>query len=67
MAGRLRLLIGWSNSMGWYEGFCLLVAENNPVGAIRQVLASPVLPPRISRWLKASSPCGLDPTPGSRV
>jgi hypothetical protein len=25
--------IGWSNSLGWYEGFCLLVAVN-PVGAI---------------------------------
>ena len=25
--------IGWSNSLGWYEGFCLLLAVN-PVGAI---------------------------------
>ncbi len=25
--------IGWSNSLGWYEGFCLLVAVN-PAGAI---------------------------------
>jgi hypothetical protein len=25
--------IGWSNSLGWYEGFCLLVAVN-PVGVI---------------------------------
>src|SRR3712207_7319034 len=33
MAGRLRLHIGWSNSLGWYEGFCLLVAVN-PAGAI---------------------------------
>jgi hypothetical protein len=31
------------------------------------VLVSPLLPPRISRWLKASSPCGLDPIPGSRA
>src|SRR3712207_2885437 len=33
MAGRLRLHIGWSDSLGWYEGFCLLVAVN-PAGAI---------------------------------
>jgi hypothetical protein len=25
--------IGWSNSLGWYEGFCLLVAVN-PTGVI---------------------------------
>ncbi len=58
--------IGWSNSLGWYEGFCLLVAVN-PVGALPPVLVSPLLPPRISRWLKASSPCGLNPIPGSRA
>ena len=33
MAGRLRLHIDWSNSLGCYEGFCLLVAVN-PAGAI---------------------------------
>ena len=31
------------------------------------VLVSPLLPQRISRWLKASSPRGLDPIPGSRA
>jgi hypothetical protein len=33
MAGRLRLHIGWSNRLGWYEGFRLLVAVN-PVGVV---------------------------------
>jgi hypothetical protein len=33
MAGRLRLHIGWSNSLGWYEGFRLLVAVD-PSGVI---------------------------------
>jgi hypothetical protein len=31
------------------------------------VLASPLLPPRISHWPKPSSPCELDLTPGSRA
>jgi hypothetical protein len=26
MVGRIRLHIGWSNSLGWYEGFSLLTA-----------------------------------------
>ena len=33
MAGRLYADIGWSNSLGWYEGFRLLAAVN-PDGAI---------------------------------
>src|SRR3712207_9208316 len=33
MAGRLRLHIGWSNTLGWYEGLRLLVAVN-PTGVI---------------------------------
>src|ERR671933_836307 len=33
MAGRLRLHIGWSNSLGWYEGSPLLVAVD-PTGVI---------------------------------
>ncbi len=58
--------IGWSNSLGWYEGFRLLVAVN-PAGVITPALASPPLPPRISRWPKPSSPCALDPIPDSRA
>ena len=58
--------IGWSNSLGWYEGFRLLVAVS-PTGMISPALASPVPPRRISRWPRPSSPCGLDLTPGSRV
>ena len=33
MAGRLRLHIGWSNRLGWYEGFRLLMAVNQ-VGVV---------------------------------
>ncbi len=33
MAGRFCLHIGWSNHLGWYEGFCLLVAVD-PTGVI---------------------------------
>jgi hypothetical protein len=33
MAGRTGLHVGWSNSLGWYEGFCLLISVN-PEGVI---------------------------------
>jgi hypothetical protein len=33
LAGRLYADIGWSNSLGWYEGFRLLAAVN-PYGVI---------------------------------
>jgi hypothetical protein len=32
MAGRLYADIGWSNSLGWYEGFRLLVAVDPTEG-----------------------------------
>src|SRR5215211_7667030 len=58
-------VIGWSNSLGWYEGFSLLVAVH-PTGWL-PAWASPPLPPRTSRWPKPSSPCGLKRILGSRA
>lgn len=47
--------IGWSNSLGWYEGFRLLVAVD-PTGVISRALASVLLRPPTSRLPRHSSP-----------
>jgi hypothetical protein len=46
--------IGWSNSLGWYEGFCLLTATD-PTGVTSQASVSepPLLP--TSLWRRPSS------------
>jgi hypothetical protein len=58
--------IGWSNRLGWYEGFRLLVAVN-PTGVRSPASASPVPPPMTSRWPKPSSPCAKSRIPGYRA
>jgi hypothetical protein len=55
MARRVCLHVGWSNSLGWYEGFRLLTAVD-PTGVITGSLASVPLPPPTSRQPKPSSP-----------
>ncbi len=47
--------IGWSNRLGWYEGFRLLVAVG-PKGVITSSLASPLLPSPTSHWPRPSLP-----------
>ena len=54
LAGRAD--IGWSNSIGWYEGFSLLTATD-PTGIIRAIAFLPLLPPTRA-WRRASSPSG---------
>ena len=56
--------IGWSNSIGWYEGFraCsppLTLPESSPASALGP------LPPPTSRWPRPSSPQEPIPTKGS--
>ena len=58
--------IGWSNRLGWFEGFRLLVAAD-PMGAITGFSASAPRAPRISRWLRPSSPCATGPIPGCQA
>ena len=56
--------IGWSNSLGWYEGFRLLVAVD-PTGVITGFGFCCCLHRRPAGWPRPSSPCGHDRTPGS--
>jgi hypothetical protein len=58
--------IGWSNSLGWYEGFCLLVAVA-PTGVITGFGFASASTKDQPFWPKRSSPCGLNPTLGSRA
>ena len=59
--------IGWSNTLGWYEGFRLLVAVA-PTGGITGFGFASASTEDQPRWPKRSSPCGLlNPTPGSRA
>src|SRR5215213_6155126 len=58
LAGRAD--IGWSNSLGWYEGFRLLVAVD-PTGVNTGFV---LLRPPTSRLPRASSPCAIDRTLG---
>ena len=46
--------IGWSNSLGWYEGFSLLAAVD-PSGSLPASVSRP-LPPPTSNWRRLSSP-----------
>ena len=46
--------IGWSNSIGWYEGFSLLAAVG-PTGVITGFSVSAVPPPPTSPWPRPSS------------
>ena len=55
--------IGWSNSLGWYEGFSLLTAVE-PSGVITGFVSGP-LPPPTSHWRKPSSLQGHIRIPGS--
>ena len=63
LAGRAD--IGWSNSLGWYEGFRLLWLSILRVSS--RVLASVLLRPPTSRWPRPSSPSGIDQTLGCRA
>ena len=47
--------IGWSNSLGWYEGFRLLAAVD-PTGVITGFWLLLPPPPPTSRWPRPSSP-----------
>ena len=54
--------IGWSNRLGWYEGFHLLLAVN-PEGVITGfTFARPAS--RTRQWPGTSSPSGILPIPG---
>jgi hypothetical protein len=64
MARRVCLHIGWSNSLGWYEGFRLLTAVD-PTGVTSRALASVPLPPLTSWRPKPSSPPEPGRTPDS--
>ena len=46
--------IGWSNSLGWYEGFCLLIATD-PTGVITGFCFGALLPLPTNNWLRPSS------------
>ena len=58
--------IGWSNRLGWYEGFRLLLAVD-PVGIITGFSVSLPLAPKTSRWPRRSSRCATVLTPGWQV
>lgn len=58
--------IGWSNRLGWYEGFCLLVAAD-PTGESSRVLASVRQARRTNSWPRLSSPCAGGLIPGWRA
>ena len=55
--------IGWSNRLGWYEGFRLLVATD-PTGVVTRSSASVSLRPPTGRRPRPSSPSGIDRTLG---
>ena len=59
--------IGWSNSLGWYEGFRLGCLPPQTPQASSRALASVPLPPPTSRRPKPSSPPGPSQTPDSGV
>ena len=58
--------IGWSNSLGWYEGFRLLVAVD-PTGVVTGFgfCAASIADQQVA--LRPSSPCGIDRTLGCRA
>ncbi len=58
--------IGWSNSLGWYEGFRLLVATD-PTGVLTGFgfCAASIADQQVA--LRPSSPCGIDRTLGCRA
>ncbi len=56
--------IGWSNRLGWYEGFRLLVAVD-PTGGSSRASASVPLPSLTSRQRRPSSRCAMGRTLGS--
>src|SRR3712207_6276592 len=57
--------IGWSNSLGWHEGFCLLVAVD-PRGVITGFGFAPASTKDQPLAETFFAPCGLGLTPGSR-
>src|SRR5215217_7914174 len=58
--------IGWSNSLGWYEGFCLLRAPQILLGSSQASVSGPPLLPT-SLWPRPSSTSGPIRTPGSKA
>ena len=54
--------IGWSNRLGWYEGFKLLVAVSPTASSPASASLAP--PPPTSRWPKPSSPPDGTRAPG---
>jgi hypothetical protein len=58
--------IGWSNSLGWYEGFRLLVAIN-PVGVITGFGFAAASTKDQPLALRPSSPCEQNRTSGCRA
>jgi hypothetical protein len=58
--------IGWSNSLGWYEGFRLLVAVN-PTGVITGFGFAGASTKDQPLALRPSSPCAASRTPGRRA
>ena len=58
--------IGWSNSLGWYEGFRLLVAVD-PTGVVTGFGFCAASAADQQRWPRPSSPCGIDRTLGCRA